>query len=133
MARKHLLRGVGRRGLLQAHQRSGKRPHDFLLAMPTSEQLLMQLRNAHLYRIIEAGTYLNGTRHVFPDWGNATVLNTKACYENVDVACVVPGGIDEQSLRMTAMRLNDTGMLYTRSYVDGDQVWIAYVEEPFVE
>lgn len=34
---------------------------------------------------------------------------------------------------MTAMRLNETGMLYTRSYVDDDQVWIAYVEEPFVQ
>lgn len=30
--------------------------------------------------IIEAGTYLNGTRHVFPDWGNASFLDVQACY-----------------------------------------------------
>lgn len=102
-------------------------PRTFLCTMITSEQTLIQS-----CRIIEAGTYLNSTRHVFPDWGNATILNAKACYESTDKGCVVPGGTDEESLRVTAMRLNETGLLYTRSYVDGDRVWIDYVEEPFV-
>lgn len=82
-------------------------------------------------RIIEAGTYLNSTRHIFPDWGNATILDAKACYESADKLCVVPGGVDEADLRVTAMRLNETGLLYTRTYVDEDRVWVAYVEEPF--
>lgn len=84
-------------------------------------------------RIIEAGTYLNSTRHIFPDWGNATMLNAKACYGDNDSACIMAGASDENDLRMTAMRLNETGMLYTRSYVKADRVWVAYVEEPFVE
>ncbi|KAK2598845.1 hypothetical protein N8I77_012230 [Diaporthe amygdali] len=83
--------------------------------------------------IIEAGTYLNSTRHIFPDWGNATMLNAKACYGDNDSACIMAGAADENDLRMTAMRLNETGMLYTRSYVESDRVWVAYVEEPFVE
>lgn len=44
----------------------------------------------------------------------------------------MPGGADDEGLRMTAMRLNETGTLYTRSYVDGDRVWVAYVDEPFL-
>ncbi|KAJ0121890.1 hypothetical protein J7T55_002399 [Diaporthe amygdali] len=83
--------------------------------------------------IIEAGTYLNSTRHIFPDWGNATMFNAKACYGDNDSACIMAGASDENDLRMTAMRLNETGMLYTRSYVEADRVWVAYVEEPFVE
>lgn len=107
-------------------------PRAFVCIVITNEQQLIQSYNV-LCRIVEAGTYLNSTRHVFPDWGNATILNAKACYESTERPCVVPGGVDEESLRVTAMRLNETGIMYTRSYVDGDQVWVAYVEEPFDE
>lgn len=122
---------MGRRGPHQAHQQSGEPPRAFLLK--TSGQLLTRSRNVVGCRIIEAGTYLNSTRHVFPDWGNATILNAKACYESIDKNCVVPGETDDEGLRVTAVRLNETGLLYTRSYVDGDRVWVAYVEELFHE
>lgn len=98
--------------------------------------------------IIEAGTYLNATRFVFPDWGNASVLDARACY-NTTGACgkclcnlpkiradhpttpVLPGqGTSSSSTQTTAVLLNDTDILYTRSYVDGSDIWIAYVEEP---
>lgn len=59
------------------------------------------------------------------------MLDAKACYDDADRGCIVPGSLDEESLRVTAMRLNETGMLYTRSYFEGDRVWVAYVEEPF--
>lgn len=57
------------------------------------------------------------------------MLNAKARYESADSACVIPGGVGEGGLRVTAMRLNETGMLFTRSYVDSDCVGVAYVEE----
>ncbi|KAH6668192.1 concanavalin A-like lectin/glucanase domain-containing protein [Halenospora varia] len=82
--------------------------------------------------IIEAGTYLNGTRYVFPDWGNTSFLDARACY--VSGECVVPGDVDTgaNNTRMTVVLWNETQTLYTQSYVDEDRVWIAYVEEPFV-
>lgn len=131
-AKRHLQLGVGRRGPRQAHQLSGEMPHAFVFIVITNEQQLIQSYNV-VCRIVEAGTYLNSTRHVFPDWGNATILNAKACYERTERPCVVPGRFDEESLRVTAMRLNETGIMYTRSYVNDDQVWVAYVEEPFDE
>ncbi|CZR58546.1 uncharacterized protein PAC_08438 [Phialocephala subalpina] len=81
--------------------------------------------------IIEGGTYLNGTQYVFPDWGNASFLDARACYVSSD--CVAPGDIDTgaNNTRMAVVLWNDTQTVYTQSYVDEDRVWIAYVEEPF--
>jgi hypothetical protein len=82
-----------------------------------------------MHRIIEAGTYLNGLQYVFPDWGNASFLNARACY--VSGECILAGEGDASNAQITAVSWNDTQTLYTRSYVDEDQVWVAYVEEPF--
>lgn len=76
-------------------------------------------------RIVEAGTYINTTRYVFPDWGTATFLGARACYANG--TCALPADGD---WRETAVLLNDTNTLYTTSSVDGDLVEITYVEEP---
>lgn len=79
--------------------------------------------------IIEAGTYLNGTQYVLPDFGNASFLDARACY-NTTGACVRPG--DDHLIstsQTTAVWWNDTDTLYTRSYVNEDDAWVAYVEE----
>lgn len=81
--------------------------------------------------IVEAGTYLNGPRYVFPDWGNATFLEAKACYDGGQ-DCFAPVSPDNSTLnRMTAVLSNDTQTLYTRSFVDEGTVTIEYIEEPF--
>ncbi len=81
---------------------------------------------------MEAGTYLNGPQYIFPDWGNASILDARACYGSGE--CVVPGDVDtgDNNTRMTVVLWNDTQTVYTKSDVDGDHVFIAYVEEPFV-
>lgn len=79
--------------------------------------------------IMEAGTYLNSTRYTWPNWGNASILGARACYNTTGV-CVVPGQAGT-SENMTAVLWEDTNTLYSRSYVDGGDVWIAYVEEEF--
>jgi hypothetical protein len=77
---------------------------------------------------------LNGTQYVFPDWGTASFLDAKACY--VTGECVAPGdfetGAKANNTRMTIVLWNETETLYTQSYVNQDQVWISYVEMPFV-
>ncbi|PVH80838.1 concanavalin A-like lectin/glucanase [Cadophora sp. DSE1049] len=83
--------------------------------------------------IIEAGTYLNYTQVIFPDWGNASILDARACYSSGE--CVKPGDLDtgENNTRMTVVLWNDTQTVYTESSVDEGRVWIAYVETPFEE
>ncbi|KAI1846649.1 hypothetical protein JX265_009048 [Neoarthrinium moseri] len=82
--------------------------------------------------IMEAGTYVNGPRYVFPDWHNATFLGAKACY-NADGTCYPPVSADNATLnQMTAVYWNDTQTLYTESSVEGDLVTIEYVEKPMV-
>lgn len=82
-------------------------------------------------RIIEEGTYLNGTQYVVPNWGNASIVNARACYS--DGECVVPGSSDAtaENSRMTVVLWNDTQIVNTRSVVEDDKIWIAYVEEAF--
>ncbi|PBP20494.1 aspergillopepsin-2 [Diplocarpon rosae] len=82
--------------------------------------------------IIEAGTDLEGNQYVFPDWGQASFRDARACY--VSGKCVVPGDVDTGSnnTRMTVVRWNDTQVVNTQSSVAGDRVSITYVEEPFV-
>ncbi|KAJ4397777.1 hypothetical protein N0V93_002014 [Gnomoniopsis smithogilvyi] len=79
--------------------------------------------------IVEAGTYLNTTRYVWPDWGNATFVDARACW-NTTGDCVVPGQPGGEE-RMTAVWWNDTGILYSRSGANDGTVWLAYVEEEF--
>lgn len=80
-------------------------------------------------RIVEAGTYLNGPQYILPDWGTASFLGARACYD--DGECAVAGdGAADQGL-MAAILWNDTSALYTRSRVKGDYVWVKYVEEAF--
>lgn len=80
--------------------------------------------------IVEAGTYLNYTQVIFPDWGNASILDARACYLSGE--CVKPGDLDtgDDNTRMTVVLWNDTQTVYTESSVDEDRVWIAYVEKP---
>lgn len=73
---------------------------------------------------MEAGTYLNGTQYNFPDWGNASIIDASACYESGQ--CVVLG---DPGMEIAAVLWNDTRTVYTKTYVDEDRVWIAYVEE----
>ena len=84
-----------------------------------------------IFRIMEAGTYLNYTQVIFPDWGNATILNARACYSSGE--CVKPGDLDtgENNTRMTVVMWNYTQTVYTESSVEGDHVGIAYVEKLF--
>ncbi|KAF5021014.1 hypothetical protein F66182_6945 [Fusarium sp. NRRL 66182] len=72
--------------------------------------------------IIEAGTYLNGPQYVFPDWGNASFLDARACYQNGE--CSLPGDGGKDQGRITAVLWNDTKTLYTRSHSKGDHVLI---------
>lgn len=79
--------------------------------------------------IVEAGTYINGPQYVFPDWNNATFLDSRACYD-VEGYCVSPADRNDMSLnRLTAVWWNDTQTLYTKSHVDGNIVTVEYVEE----
>lgn len=79
--------------------------------------------------IVEAGTYLNGTRYVWPDWGNTSFVDAKA-YWNTTGECVVPGQ-EGGDARTTVVWWNDTGMIYSQSGGSGGEVWLAYVEEEF--
>ncbi|EKD14840.1 aspergillopepsin-2 [Drepanopeziza brunnea f. sp. 'multigermtubi' MB_m1] len=80
--------------------------------------------------IMEAAAYLNTTKFVLPDWGNASMLDARACYVSGD--CVVPGDIDKpEDTRMAVVLWNETQTVNTQSTVDGSSVSIAYVELPF--
>lgn len=79
--------------------------------------------------IVEAGTYLNTTRFVWPDFGNASFVDAKACW-NTTGECIVPGQEGGEE-RIAAVWWNDTGMLYSRSGSSDGDVWLAYVEEEF--
>lgn len=79
--------------------------------------------------IVEAGTFSNGTRYVWPDWGNASFVGARACW-NTSGECIVPGQEGGEE-RMTAVFWNDTGMVYSRSGGSGGNVWLAYLEEEF--
>lgn len=79
--------------------------------------------------IVEAGTYLNGTRYVWPDFGEVRFLGARACY-NTTGECVLAGkaGANKQ---IAAVLWNDTKTVYSGTSVDGGDVRIEYLEEAF--
>ncbi|PCD43296.1 hypothetical protein AU210_002396 [Fusarium oxysporum f. sp. radicis-cucumerinum] len=77
--------------------------------------------------IVEAGTYLNTTQYVFPNWGTASFLNARACNEKGK--CSLPGNGNKKQGEMTAVFWNDTKTLYTKSYITGDRVSVEYIEK----
>lgn len=79
--------------------------------------------------IVEAGTYLNGTRYVWPDFGNASFLDARACY-NTTGECVVAGQARTNG-QITAVFWNDTKTVYSSTAINCGDVKIAYVEEDF--
>lgn len=80
--------------------------------------------------IVEAGTYLNGTRYVWPDFGVVRFLDARACY-NTTGECVDAGRAGSRR-QITAVLWNDTETVYSGTRVHGDNVRIKYLEETFV-
>lgn len=74
--------------------------------------------------IAEAGTYLNSTRVVLPDWGNATFLAAQAC--TTDGVCVGPMG---ETSTVAQIVEEDVSILYTKTVLGEDFVTVQYVEE----
>ncbi|KAI1017039.1 hypothetical protein LB504_007194 [Fusarium proliferatum] len=77
--------------------------------------------------IVEAGTYLNTTQYVFPNWGTASFLNARACNEKGN--CSLPGDGNKHQGQITAVLWNDTKTLYTQSCIKGDHVSVKYIEK----
>lgn len=79
--------------------------------------------------IIEAGTYLNTTQYVWPDFGEMNFLGARACY-NTTGECIVAGqaGTNKQ---ITAVLWNDTETVYSKTDLDGDEARVTYLEEAF--
>lgn len=74
--------------------------------------------------IVEAGTYLNSTQVVLPDWGNATFLAAQAC--RTDGVCVGPAGATTTVAQVVE---EDVSMLYTKTVLREDYVNVEYIEE----
>ncbi|TID21647.1 hypothetical protein E6O75_ATG05042 [Venturia nashicola] len=84
--------------------------------------------------IVEAGTDLNGTRFVWPDFGVCRFYGARACYDGGGGGggdCV-EAGRGGSGKRVTAVLWNDTGTVYSGTSGEGDEVGVKYLEEAFL-